>query len=263
MKPPVFSEAWPDEVKALYRHDMREIWDRSIAPHIWNQYHNQIDLYLKIAGSAPLDVLDVGCAQGTLALRLAEQGHRVTAIDLRSEFLEYARSRHTHGDVRFLQANVLTDEIAGSYDLVFANQLVEHLVYPRELLARLRNNLRAGGRLAVTTPNGNYLRGGLPSFHELGDPRKWEHLQFTADGDGHFFAYRAEELVEIFQSSGFMDVTVSFFESPFISGHMKVRYLHRRTPVVLLGALDRLLVGIPWIGRRLSHQLLAIGKRAS
>ena len=78
----------------------------------------------------PLEILDVGCAQGTLALLLAERGHRVTAVDLRADFLQYAQSRHTHGDVRFLQANALEEDIPGQYDLVFANQLIEHLVYP-------------------------------------------------------------------------------------------------------------------------------------
>ena len=80
MKPPQFDPSWPDDVFALYRHDMQEIWDRSIAPQIWNQYHNQLDLYRRISnGRGRLDILDVGCAQGTLALLLAEDGHNVCA----------------------------------------------------------------------------------------------------------------------------------------------------------------------------------------
>ena len=42
MKPPRFDPSWPADVLALYRHDMQEIWDPSIAPQIWNQYHNQL-----------------------------------------------------------------------------------------------------------------------------------------------------------------------------------------------------------------------------
>jgi 2-polyprenyl-3-methyl-5-hydroxy-6-metoxy-1,4-benzoquinol methylase len=92
MKHPVFSDDWSAELKALYHHDMREIWDRSIAPHVWNQYHNQLEQYFAIAGDRPLDILDVGCAQGTLAMLLAERGHRVTAVDLRPEFLGAIRT---------------------------------------------------------------------------------------------------------------------------------------------------------------------------
>ena len=246
-------------MKALYRHDMQEIWDRSLAPHVWNQYHNQLSTYLRFAGTAPLDILDVGCAQGTLALMLAERGHRVTAVDLRPEFLVYAETRHTHGEIRFVAANVLQDELSGLFDLVYANQIIEHLVYPDQLLQKLKKLLKPGGRLVITTPNGSYLKNNLPSYKELGNPKDWEHLQFTADGDGHFYAYLREELVEIFKRSGLAQVQARFFESPLISGHMKVRHVHGVVSSGLLSALDKLVVNTPWLGGRLTHQLLVTG----
>lgn len=259
MKAPVFDPAWPADVQALYRHDVQEIWDRSLAPCIWNQYHNQLDYYIRLAGNDAQDVLDVGCAQGTLALLLAERGHRVTAVDLRPAFLEYAKSRHTSGEVRFIAGNVLADEIPGTYDLVYANQIIEHLVYPEQLLAKLSTLMKPGARLVVTTPNASYVKNRLPTFTELGDVKQWEHLQFTADGDGHFFAYSCEELISIFRSAGFSNVCATFFESPIISGHMKLRYVHPYVPTPILRTLDRLLVGIPWLGLRFTHQLMVTG----
>lgn len=260
MKPPVYDPAWPDDVKALYKHDMEEIWDRSLAPHLWNQYHNQIDVYLDIAGTAPLRILDVGCAQGTLALLLAERGHDVTAIDIRPQFLEYAKSRYTQGQVEFLAANALQDQLAGEYDLIFANQIIEHLVYPQELAERLKMLLRPGGELVVTTPNGDYIKNNLPAYSTLGDPREWEHLQFSADGDGHFYAYLAEELGDIFHNANLTDIEIRFFETPFISGHMKVRYIHGLIPSSTLRIADRLLLAIPGLKRRFAHQLLIMGR---
>jgi hypothetical protein len=47
--------------------------------------------------------------------------------------------------------------------------------------------------------------------------------------------------------------------SPLISGHMKVRHVHRFAPVSLLAALDRLVIRIPWLRRRITHQLMVIG----
>jgi len=240
---------------------MQEIWDRSIAPQIWNQYHNQLDYYLAIAGKESKSILDVGCAQGTLALLLAEAGHHVTAVDLRPAFLDYARSRHSHGDVRFLVANVLEDDIPGDYDLIFANQIVEHLVYPDQLLLRLRARLKPGGRLVMTTPNGDYIKNSLPSFRQLGNAKHWEHMQHTADGDGHFYAYLREELEGLFVAAGFKAVRGAFFESPMISGHMKIRHVHGFVPSAILRVLDRMIVGMPWLGRRLTHQLMVTGIR--
>ena len=259
MIPPTYNPDWPDDVQALYRHDMQEIWDPCLAPHIWNQYHNQLDYYCAIAGELPLRILDVGCAQGTLALLLAERGHHVTAVDIRPQFLEYARSRHSHGDITFLTANVLEDELPGGFDLVFANQIIEHLVYPTQLLECLKRLLKPAGRLVITTPNGHYLKNSLPSYRGLGDPQDWEHMQFSADGDGHFYAYLSEELESVFESVGFQDVRRKFFETPFVSGHMKVRYLHGVAPVALLRAADRILLAVPGLGRASAHQLMVSG----
>ncbi|MCZ6675184.1 MAG: methyltransferase domain-containing protein [Verrucomicrobia bacterium] len=260
MKIPVFDPSWPEEIIALYTHDMREIWDDAIAIQIWNQYHNQLEQYKTFAPSDKvLDILDVGCAQATLALQLAEVGHRVMAIDLRQEFLDYATSRYEKGKIDFVQGNVLELKLGGKFDLVYANQIVEHLVYPTEMVAVLKKLLKPGGRLVVTTPNWHYLMNSLPSFIELGDPKNWEHRQFTADGDGHFFAYKGTELRQIFIQAGIAQVETTYFESPWISGHMKLRYLHGILPGGALRNLDRLLLCLPVLGKRFSHQLLVTG----
>ncbi len=266
MKPPVYDPGWSEEVRALYRHDMQEIWDRTISRHVWNQYHNQLDLYLNIAGEATFGkakkILDVGCAQGTLALLLAECGHRVCAVDVRPQFLEYAQSRYVHGDIRFIEGNALELDLDERFDLIFANQIIEHLVYPKVLVHRLSRLLGSGGQLVATTPNWHYLVNmNLPSYKELGDPAQHEHRQFTADGDGHFFAYRPDELVEIFRDEGLVDVRFRYFETPFISGHLKIRYLHRLISIRLLRWLDRLVLEIPGVNRALAHQLLITGRK--
>lgn len=263
MKRPTRDPSWSPEVEVLYRHDMQEIWDQTINPHIWNQYHNQLDLYLGLAGGADGErskkILDAGCAQGTLALLLAERGHDVVALDLRPGFLEYAQSRYTHGRIRFVAGNALECELDERFDLVFANQIVEHIIYPEQLIRRLKGLLNSKGKLVVTTPNWHYLRNSLPSFEELGDASQFEHLQFTADGDGHFFAYKVAELGHIFANAGFEIVERYVFESPFVSGHLKLRHLHRVVPLSALQALDRVTLASP-LARYLAHQLMIVGK---
>lgn len=264
MKRPVFDPAWPEDVKAVYQHDVQEIWEPAIARHIWNQYHNQLDLYLGLAdGHGSLNILDAGCAQGTLALLLAERGHDVCAIDIRQQFLDYAVSRYEAGRVRFISGNVLEIDLNERFDLIFANQLIEHLVYPVELTRRFVELLKPGGRLVMTTPNGGYVKNSLPGFSDLGDPAQFNDRQFTADGDGHFFAYRDGELKDVFVRAGLREVDVHFFETPFISGHMKLRYLHGFVPASVLKVFDRLFLRIPAVNKLLAHQLLIIGSVSS
>lgn len=260
MRSPVFNPQWPDDVQAVYRHDMQEMWDSHIARHIWNQYHNQIDLYVSLTeGARKLDILDVGCAQGTLALLLAERGHKVWAMDIRQPFLDYAASRYEKGDIHFVCANAMEVDLEQRYDLIFANQIVEHLVYPVEFTQRLKGWLKPDGRLVMTTPNAKYLKNSLPTFSELGDPQQYSHLQFTADADGHFFAYLGEELKSVFEQAGLTYISVRYFESPFISGHMKVRHLHPILPTFMLRVLDRLVLSMPILGKRLAHQMMVVG----
>src|SRR5437764_15435882 len=107
MKPPLFDPGWPEEVQAVYRHDLQEIWNPGIARHIWNQYHNLLNIYLRMAErGGRLAILDIGCAQASLALLLAERGHEVWAVDIRQPFLDIAASRYEKVDVHFICGNV-------------------------------------------------------------------------------------------------------------------------------------------------------------
>ncbi|HEY3131057.1 MAG TPA: class I SAM-dependent methyltransferase, partial [Acidobacteriota bacterium] len=206
-------------------------------------------------------ILDVGCAQGTLALLLAERGHRVWALDIRQDFLDYAVSRHERGEAHFVCGNVLEVELEDRFDLIFCNQTIEHLVHPEKLIRRLHQWLVQAGRLVVTTPNGLYLKNSLPSFSKLGDVSQYEDRQYFADGDGHFFAYHENELLEIFRNSGFRRVFVKYFETPWISGHMKIRYLHSILPATMLQMMDGMTLNLPGLSKRLTHQLLVVGHR--
>ena len=260
MKRPVFDPNWPPEVVEIYRNDLREMWDPSIERHMFHLYHNQLELYLSIARRYHArTILDVGCAQGTLALLLAEDGHDVTAVDIRPAFLDYAKTRYERGNIRFLAANAFEIAGLGPFDLVFANQIIEHLVYPIDFLRSLAALVRPGGVLVISTPNHDYFKVNLPSYRELGDPAAHEHRQFTAGGGDHFFAYTEEELRDAAAKADLDVAEVIYFETPWISGHFLVRFLHGIVPLPLLRMLDRLTLRLA--PRRFAHQLCFVLRR--
>jgi len=259
MKRPQRDPAWSDEVVEIWRNDMREIWDPTIERHSYHCYHNQLDVYLDLADRYDAQtILDVGCAQGTLALLLGERGKHVTAVDIRPSFLEYAQSRWERGDVRFLAANIFDTPDLGTFDLVFANQIIEHVVYPAQLLRTLARYAKPGGVLVVTTPNHGYFRNPLPSYRELGDPAQHEHKQFSAGGGDHFFAYTEDELRDAAKEAGLEVAEVRYFESPWISGHFLFRFLHGIVPLRVLRAMDRAALKVT--PRPLAHQLLLVAR---
>lgn len=262
MKEPVANPAWSDEVRRVYEHDLREMWDASIAPHIYEQYHYLLDFYFSLVGNdAPMDVLDVGCAQATLALLLAERGHRVTALDIRPEFLEYASSRHTHGDIRFIAGNLFEEDlVAKAFDLAFANQIIEHVWDPQQKIARLAAHLKPGGRLVMTTPNGEYVRNALPTYEEFGRQGA-AFEENTADGDGHVFAFLLDELAAQVEQSGLKVESAGFLETPLVNGHMKFRHLMPMLAPRLGRAIDSVILACPGLNRRLAHQMYVVGRK--
>lgn len=260
MKRPAFDPAWPAEIQEIYRNDMREIWDRDIERHSFHSYQNQLALYVELVERYRAEsVLDVGCAQGTLALLLAERGKRVVAVDIRQSFLDYAKTRYERGDIEFLAANVFDRPPLGTFHLVFGNQIIEHLVYPADFLRILASYVRPGGTIVVSTPNHDYFRSRLPSYAALGDPREHEHKQFSAGGGDHFFAYTEEELRHAAREAGLEVVEFVYFETPWISGHFLFRFLHHLVPLALLKLGDRIALRVA--PRKLAHQLCLVARR--
>jgi len=260
MKRPEHDPSWPPEVAEIWRNDMREMWDRNIERHSYNSYQNQLDFYRRLVRRyGARTILDVGCAQATLGILLAEDGLNVTAVDIRQSFLDYAKSRYERGDIRFVAANVFSGVPLGTFDLVFGNQIIEHLVYPASFMRTLADYAKPGGIIVVTTPNHDYFRSSLPSYTELGDPKQHEHRQFTAGGGDHFFAYTPDELRNAAGEAGLEVAEVSWYETPWISGHFFFRFIHPFVPVGTLRALDRLTLRIA--PRKFAHQLCIILRR--
>ncbi|SEL76076.1 class I SAM-dependent methyltransferase [Streptacidiphilus jiangxiensis] len=114
----------------------------------------------------PLRVLDVGCGQGTQALRLARLGHPVTGIDPDPATLAAARQAlaletpDTQARVQLLQGS---GEDCGrwfgpaAFDLVLCHGVLMYLPEPGPLLAALARILAPGGLLSVLVRNGDAL----------------------------------------------------------------------------------------------------------
>ena len=137
---------WVDRLGSLRNVVRQEVIARQIAP---------------VAGPGTA-VLDVGCGQGSQALRLASTGCRVTAVDPSSALLELCSGAAVAQglDIEVLRGRVEDlDGLCGgrTFDLVCCHGVMMYLDEWVQAVRDLSARLSTDGRLSVTFRNGHAL----------------------------------------------------------------------------------------------------------
>lgn len=104
-----------------------------------------------------LDVLEVGCGTGETAHLLAEAGARVMACDYAEAAIAQARERFDHPHLQFEVRSY--QEVEGAYDVIIAQEVIEHTDDPQAFLESLSHHLRPDGELIITCPSFLNVRG--------------------------------------------------------------------------------------------------------
>ena len=96
------------------------------------------------------DVLDLGCGTGSLSLLAAEQGHRVTGVDLSPAMIDLARAKLAGRDAVFLLGDAAAPPVGEDrFDVVLVRHVLWTLPDPARVLRHWRGLLRPGGRLVL------------------------------------------------------------------------------------------------------------------
>ncbi|MET9319800.1 methyltransferase domain-containing protein [Streptomyces sp. NPDC003038] len=137
---------------AVYTHGHHESVLRS---HRWRTAANSA-AYLIGELRPGMSVLDVGCGPGTITADLAElvaPGGRVTAVDASADIVAQARAYTAErglSQVEYAVADVhALDFPDGSFDVVHAHQVLQHVGDPVRALREMRRVCRPGGIVAA------------------------------------------------------------------------------------------------------------------
>ena len=112
----------------------------------------------------PKRVFEAGCAIGLLAEALWDQGVVTHGRDLS----HYALAQAREGIQPFLMQGCVTEPIEGSYDLVIALDVLDHLE-ERKVLQALRHLAAAAPQLLFAVPSGK----GNPVYQRTVRPLRW------------------------------------------------------------------------------------------
>jgi SAM-dependent methyltransferase len=154
------------------------------------------------------NVLDVGCGEGRFTAELVAAGMHGVGIDVAEESLRRARAAHPRVDVRLVDAWGPWPLADASFDVVWAGEVIEHVIDTAGWLSEVRRVLRPGGRLLVSTPNHSrlaVLRLALSAraFDAHFDPRS-DHLRF----------YTRRTLIYLLEDFGFQEVSTAVAVGP-------------------------------------------------
>lgn len=142
----VGEQRWIEGLDKLRNVIRQEVIGRQLADHV----------------SPGMSVLDVGCGQGTQALRLASHGCHVTGVDPSPELLYcFASGASAAGlDAELIEGRIEDlDELLPQrrFDVVCAHGLLLYVPDRRSAIAALASRLAPQGRLSITFRNGHAL----------------------------------------------------------------------------------------------------------
>jgi SAM-dependent methyltransferase len=158
-------------------------------------------------------LLEVGCAAGIFLARAAEDGWQCSGVDVLPEVVRLARENRG--------LDVRTGELAdagfsdGEFDVVYMNEVIEHIVDPVALMREVHRVLRPGGIALLRTGNARSWSARLRG-------RRWHYYRFQ--GPFHIRFYSPKAARSLARATGFASVQTrtrgfAFLESAEARGH--------------------------------------------
>lgn len=153
---------------------------------LWNEHIARYHFARRL--SRGRRVLDLACGTGYGAAALTGSAQHVTGLDVSPEAIAYAREHYTFDNLTFLEADSTKVPLPdGSFDLITAFEVIEHLDDWRELLREARRLLARAGQFIVSTPNRLYYaetrqKAGPNPFHA----HEFTYAEFAAALREHF-----------------------------------------------------------------------------
>lgn len=138
----------------------------------------------QLNGDKPRELLDVGCGEGYALAFFREQGWSVKGIDFSSAGVQSKNPGCTDvlvtGDVfALLQAEITANK---TYEAVWLQNVLEHVLDPLTLLKSLRKLIAPGGLAVVTVPNDCSIIQGAALAYQHIDSAFWvappDHLTY-------------------------------------------------------------------------------------
>ena len=181
--------------------DQRQFFDELITEE-WASYQSdawdfsrRFEIESILRDCQPARVLDIGCGCGFHDAEFARRPfvQQVDAVDYSSASIQRANEAYPHPKVRRWVADLRSDRLDPTYDLVVSFQVIEHLADPSAYLQFAMMACRPGGPIAVVTPNVDRLDNRI---------RRWRGEPAVLVDPQHFREYSRRDLAALGRDHG-------------------------------------------------------------
>ncbi len=165
----------------------------------------RLALYQNLMGRQPQSILEVGCGEGAWYTAFRQSGHSTSfSQHLPDEALSWRGLEINRDLAAFGQTLGNPVEVvdflemveATRYDIIFASQVLEHILQPHDFVAKAAALLEPGGLLHVDVPNFNGLQSRV--YQVLSTPTTYGFLEWPH----HQVSYTAPALRLLLESAG-------------------------------------------------------------
>jgi SAM-dependent methyltransferase len=140
----------------------------------------RIELFRRYVGGPGRHVLDLGCRDGALTQAYAG-GTEIVGVDADREAL--AEAKKLGIETRWADLDDALPFEDGTFDIVVAGELLEHLRDPRRVVSEVFRVLRPGGTFVGSVPNAYRLKNRLRFLRGYKPENDPTHLQMFAPTD--------------------------------------------------------------------------------
>lgn len=138
-------------------YDQKSIEAQSDADYEQERLDNKVEHHCAPFLRPGSKILDIGCGYGDQLVFFKRAGHEVYGVEPGLHRSNFAKERFgidvVHSEVENKEALDAISQVKGPFDLVFMNQVLEHLVDPVTCMAWLKNLVKEDGYVFISVPD--------------------------------------------------------------------------------------------------------------
>ncbi len=122
-------------------------------------FWSRLTVTIKFIGSNDItgNVLEFGCGSGIILPTLSKMFKRVVGIDLNIKDASIVKNELSLDNVELVNSNILDYDATTKFDLIIANDVLEHIWDLRTVLEHLHRLLADDGHILISSPTENWL----------------------------------------------------------------------------------------------------------